>query len=904
MARLLNFLPWRRRRKERDLDRELQYHVDRRADDLKRSGLSESEARRQAVLELGGIPQVQEQVRDMWLWRWLDHLTGDLRYARRTLSRNPIFTATAVLSLALGIGANAGIFSLVDQVLLRVLPVNEPERLVLLDWNGNSLSSKYGANNVLSYPFCRDLQQQKEFFDGVFCRYPTNVHLSTGQQQEPVRVELVSGSYFPVLGVQPEIGRLISESDDLQLGAHPVAVLSYTYWKNKFGGVPDVVGTRILINNYPITVIGIAPPAFRGVDLGEVPALWMPSTMAIQAQPEVGTRMLNRRAFWMHVFARVKPGSNAGEAQTALQPWFKSMLDSELQNEGFPPTTPEQRRAFLASTIAVDAAPRGWSYMRVALERPLWVLLSGTLLLLLLASLNVAGLLVARGAARNKELTTRMALGASRGRLTVQLLTESLLMTLAGGFLGLLIAPLVSQALLAFVSKNADLSSDLDPRVFLFAFSASILTGILCGLASALQTGRIALIAALKQRLQSATRGGVRLRKVLVAGQMALTLILLIGAGLFVQTLERLYAKGPGFASDHLVMFRVDPVSIGYPDTKAEQAMRDVLRKLHETPGVETAAVANTHMLTGGSSATHMTMQTEERIPTDRSVHYMRIGPGFFSTLGAQIVAGRDFDERDARLPGEKATEWRSVIVNETLARRYFGKRNPVGYRLGLGNRPNTVTNIEIIGVVKDFSRRTLRDGELEQAFFPFWANDSGDGTFYVKMRGKPESAFASIREAVGQVDGNLPLLSLTTFDDQLDQSLTTERAMATLSSGFGVIALLLSVVGLYGVMSFIVTQRTQEIGVRLALGATRSSVVWLTVRDALIMIAAGTAVALPCAWGLSRFVEGQLFGVRAVDGWTIVAACALLALVALGAATLPASRAASVNPTDALRLE
>jgi predicted permease len=900
MAKIFNLFPWRRRRMEQDLDRELRYHVDTRVEYLRRSGLSEAEARRRVALELGGISQVKEQARDTWIWRWFDNRVRDLRYSARTLRRSPGFTATAVLSLALGIGANAAIFSLFDQVLLRRLRVKEPERLVLLDWKGNPVSTNWGSGNLMSYPLCRDLQELNQFFDGVFCRHPTRANLSTGRQPEPVAIEIVSGSYFGVLGVRPELGRLIDQSDDLVPEARPVVVMSYDYWKNKLGGVPDVVGSKVLVNNHPMTVIGIAPATFRGVDLGQGPALWIPAMMKRQATPEFD-ELFNRRAHWMHIFGRLKPGISAEQAKAGLQPWFHSMLENDTNRAGFPRLTADQRRSFLASTIDVIPAPYGRSDLRNGLREPLLVLMAGTFLLLLLACVNVANLFLARGAARMGEVTTRLALGASRGRITGQLLADSMLIALGGGLLGLLVAPAVSEVLLSFLSD--DLSPQIDHRVFLFAFLVCMATGGLCGLAPAFQAGRIPLISSLKERSRIATGGGVRLRKALVAGQMAFTLILLIGAGLFVQTLARLHSRGPGFAGSSLLMFRADPVSNGYSDSDATRLMHELLAKLKEVPGVERAAVANAHLLTGGTSSTSMTIQMGERIVTNRAVHYMRVGPGFFSTLGTQLIAGRDFEERDLRdqNSGEKGSH--SIIVSESFARRYFGSRSPIGYRLGLGNRPGTVANIEIIGVVKGFSRRNLRD-EIEQAFVPYWDRDSGDGTFYLKVRGKPEAAFASIRAAVAQIDPALPLIDLVTLDDQIDRSLATERMLATLSSGFGAIALLLSVVGLYGVMSFVVTRRTQEIGVRLALGATRSAVVWLIARDALVMIGAGTAIALPCAWVLRRLVEAQLFGVTAVDGPTVAAAIGLLALVALGAAMLPSWRATSVSPTEALRPE
>ena len=899
MPRILNLFPWRRRRLEHDLDRELRHHIDSRIEDLRRSGVNEADARRQAVLELGGLAQVQEGVRETWTWRWVDHVSRDVRYAARSLLRRPGFTATAVLSLALGIGASTAIFSVVDQVLLRTLPVTEPERLVHLDWNGSALSNAWGSNNLMSYPLCRDLDTQRQVFEGVFCRHPTTVNFSTGQRHDPVPAEIVSGSYFPVLGVRPALGRLLDRSDDVQPGAHAVVVVSHNYWKNALGGTPGVVGSKVLINNYPMTVIGVAPASFTGVDPVAVTAAWIPAMMKKQATPEWDF-LLDRRAVWMHVFARLTPAMTRDRAEAGLLPWFKAMLEADARLEGFPNVTAEQRSRYFASVIDVLPAARGLSSLRGTLERPLWVLMVGTALLALLACLNVAGLLLARATARSHELTTRLALGASRGRIAAQLLVESVLIAVGGGLLGVAAAPVVSRTLVSLLSQNADLSFRIDARVVLFVFLVTGLTAVLCSLAPVFQTARIPIITSLKERSRIA--GGTRLRKVLVTGQMAFALVLLIGAGLLVRTLSRLH-ENVGFSSGRLIMFGVNPPSIGYGDPDARRLMRDLFRKLQDQPGVEAVAVANTSLLQGGSFSRVLTIQSNERIVTDGSVYGLRVTPGFFSTLGVRMVAGRDFDERDTRSAVPGTPGFRSAIVNQSFARRYFGDRSPVGHHVGIGNQPDTPTTIEIVGVVDDFSYQSLRLKESEHVFFPFWERQSEDGTFYVRVRGTPEAAFASIRATVEQVDRTLPV-SLRTYEDQIERSLWTERALATLSTAFGAMALLLSAVGLFGVMSFVVTRRTQEIGVRLALGATRSGAVWLIFRDALAMIVAGTAIALPSAWALSRLISAQLFGVRPVDGPTFIVASSVLALVALGAATLPAWRAASVSPTEALRFD
>jgi predicted permease len=474
-----------------------------------------------------------------------------------------------------------------------------------------------------------------------------------------------------------------------------------------------------------------------------------------------------------------------------------------------------------------------------------------------------------------------------------------MLIMLGGGVLGLIAAPAVSQVLRSFLPQGGDVAARIDYRVVLFTFLVSVVAGGLCALAPILQSRRIPLIAPLNERTHIGA-GGVRFRKALVIGQMAFTLILLAGAGLFVQTLARLHAKAPAAASS-LVMFRADPPRIGYADPDARRLMRALLQQLQEMPVIERAAAANTSLLAGGSFARALTIQSDERMVTDGSVYGLRVTPGYFAALGLRVIAGREFEERDTRDP--ESPGFRSAIVNQSFARRYFGNRSPVGYRLGLGDRPDTATDIEIVGVVEDLSYISLRLTETEHVFFPFWDQQAEDGTFYLQVRGKPESAFAAIRARVAELEPRLPV-ELTTFADRIDRSLMNERMLATLSSGFGLIALLLSVVGLYGVLSFVVTRRTREIGVRLALGATRSDALWLIVRDAVLMIGAGTAMALPGVWALSRLVEAELFGVSAVDGSTLALASSLLALVALGASMLPAWRAASVSPTEALRVE
>lgn len=899
MKQLLNW--FRRRNLENGLDRELQYHLERRTDDLMLAGLSAGEARRHATLEIGGPTQIREEVRDIWLSRWIRDFFYDIRFSARSFLRSPSFTVTAVLSLALGIGATTAIYSLVDQVVLHALPVRQPENLVLIDWKGEQAAVGFGSWNLMSYPICRDLQLQNQFLENVLCRAATTVNLSTGKESKPTAAEIVSGSYFSTLGINPAIGRLFTNDDDTSPGANPVVVLSYDFWKTQLAGDPDVIGRKVLINRNPMTVIGVADPAFRGIDVGEIPSLWIPATMSTQAVPGF-TDMLNRRQRWMQILGRLKPGMTLAQAQVGLQPWFKAMLDEDTRRAGFPKITAERRQQFLASTLELTPAPQGHSGLRRRLEKPLWVLLAATAVLLALACLNVAGLFLARGSSRERELSTRLALGASRGRIGRQLLADSLLIAMTGGLLGILLVPIVMQTLIAFLPRNTaanNLQSAIDSRLLLFAFVVSVSAGVLSGFAPALQAARRSLISSLRERGGTAF-SGVHLRKAIVTMQIAFTLILVIGAALFVRTLTELLAKGPGFNTASLISFGINPIRNGYTPAQANQLIRRIHDEIRIAPSTQSSAVARFQLLTGGSWNNPMTIQGDRRIATDRSINLNSVTPDFFPTLGIKMLAGRNFDERDSR-----PNSTRVAVVNEAFAKRYLEGRSPLGMHICQGAGPDAKPDVEIVGMISDFSYRGIRE-ESEQAYFPIQESEGfyEGANFYIKIQGTPEAGFHSMRTILRNADPELPIAYFRTVNEQVDRSLNTERLLATLSTSFGTLALLLSLVGLYGVMSFVVTQRTREIGIRLALGATRSSALWLVLRDALVMIAAGIAIALPSIWALGRLVESQLYEVKPTDPLTIAAAILVLSLAALGAALIPARRASSVSPTEALRFD
>jgi predicted permease len=894
---------FRRSRVEQELDEELRHHLEREIERHIANGLPRADARAVALREFGNVGLIQERVRDTRRVRWIEDLWGDARHGVRTLARSSGFTATALLSLALGIGANAGVFALLDQVLIRPLAVREPERLVQLAWRGNAVGSNYGGGSLVSYPLCRELDEQTDVFDGVFCRHPLTVNFSTGREHESVRSEIVSGSYFSVLGVRPGLGRLIGASDDQQPGAHPVVVLSHDFWTTRFGGAVDIIGRRVLINSHSMTVIGVAPASFRGVDLAGMPALWIPAMMKRQATPD-WDGLFSRRTFWMHAIGRLKPGMTVDQARARLQPWFTQMLEADLGSGEFPLVTPPQRRSFLASTIDVTIASGGVSGLRASFDRPLRILMGGAVLLLLLTSLNLAGLLLARGITRSRELATRMALGASRGRVARQLVVESILIGIGGGVLGVVAAPMVLRVLQSFLPAGSHVSAAIDARMLAFTVAITLVTSVASGIAAIFQLHGLHLGTAMTERSVATGRTRVHARKLLICGQIAFALILLVAAGLFVQTLVRLRAKGPGFTTANLMMFSLNPSAIGHGDAQAEQIMREVLQRLGERPEIGIAAVANSQILNGGRAGGNLTIAADERRVTDRIVYRMRVGPGFFETLGVKVMSGRDFDQRDGRPFGTPPRPYRTAIVNETFAKRYFGNRSPVGSRIGAGNRPDTLTDIEIIGIVPEVSRVNLRDQDVDQVFYNFWDNQSENGSFFVRAQDTPESAIRAIRAVVAEVDPRLPVGGLTSIDDQIEQSLSTERALATLSIGFGVVAAMISVVGLYGLMSYVATQRRQEIGLRMALGATRGRAVWLVVREALMMLGTGVGIALPAIWALRRIVEAQLFGIGAFHGPTIAAAALGLSFVGVVAAMLPAWRTSLADPSRILRAD
>jgi predicted permease len=833
-------------------------------------------------------------------------LAYDLKHAGRGLVRSPGFTAVVVLSLVLGVGANTAIFSLIDQALLRPLPVKNPEQLVLLSWNGSFVGKFWGSPNdrdLLTHMQYRELVRENQtklgVFRGLCARKPTTLFLSAGAATEPVASDLVSGECFQALGVGAALGRVLEPADDQRPGEHPVVVLSYDYWKRRLGAPADIVGRKVIVNGQSMTVVGVAQNGFRGIDPVEARSMWLPTMMQARAAPEYAGWLEDPGAKWLHVVGRLAPGKTAADARRLLQPVFKASLEAITRHEGWPRVDEPQRQRFLAGFLDARPAARGRSDQRVILEQPLLILLGATGLVLLLACLNVASLFLARAFARRKELAVRAALGASGGRMAQGLALQTGLLVVAGALGGLLVAPFVARALLAFVPETVTLQPQLDARVFVFSLVTSVITGLLFGIAPAVQASRAQPGEALKQIAASAA-GGLHVRRALVVGQVALALVLLTGAGLFVRTLGGLRAQA-GYAQPDTLTFNLDLSKAGYAAPLARERMMFLLESLRALPQVESAGLSRLRLLTGRGWTPPLTVGPGQRMVTEPVGGYM-VSPGFFASLGIPFVAGSDFRPVYAQVGAN--SDYRSAIVSESFVRRYLPNRYPLGARLGFDvTTPGATTPIEIQGVVKDFRYRALRLPEV-QVFFPALEKTLQSATFFVRTRGDAENSFQAIRDAVRKVDASVPVVDLRTLEAQIDTALVTERFLATLATAFAALAILMAVLGLYGVLAFVVTRRTREIGIRMALGISPTGAVALIVREAASLVGVGLLIGLPSTWALARLVENQLYGVQASDAATLMLAVVLIAVVALIAAFLPARRASAVNPSVALRAD
>ena len=892
-------------RKDLELAEELESHLRMQIEDNLRSGMTPGQARRAALLKSGGVELAKETCRDRRGLPVLETAIRDLHHTLRLLSRSPAFTLVAVLSLALGIGANTAIFTLLDQLMLRRLPVKHPEQLQMIWTTGPNFGSNQGSR-ASSYPMYQDFQQRAPAFSQVFCRYYSPLSISLGDQTERVIGELVSGNYFQALGIGPALGRVFSpEEDDRIYKGHPVVVLSHQYWVGRFGADTGVIGQKILVNNYPMVIVGVSAAGFSGIDPARSPQIRIPIQMKPLMTPG-SDNLGDRRRQWVQIFARRKPGYTMQSAQASLQPLLTAILRTELESPALRDIPQRERDQFLARTVLTESAANGYSDLRRSYSTALVVLMSMVGVVLLIACFNVASLLIARAAVRQKELAMRLAIGASRGQLLRQLSMESAVLAVMGGAIGLLLAVAMVQGLLRFLPANgmlATLRADPDWRILAFNAALAIATALLFGLAPAWQALKVDLWSTLKEGAGSVggSRGSVKLRKSLVTAQVAFSFLLVAGALLFVKTLLNLKEMNSGFRDiDNLITFQIDPARSGYSLPRLKAFYQQVLENVRRLPGVKSAGYAWVQVLSGREADWDVLEEGHQRAEDRETQAYVNgLSPGYWRTMGVPLLEGRDFED------GDVGGHPKVAIVNRKFASTFFGNRSPIGRRIGLDTGRGAKPDTEIVGLVEDSLYEGPRQGVRRQVFFPFpQMNQSVATAFYVRTSADSGSMFATLRRKVLELDATMPIYEMKTLEDQLDETLGSERLSATLSAAFGVLATLLAAVGLYGVMALTVARRTREIGLRMALGARQGAVLWMVMKEAFGLLGIGLALGIFCAYLLSRYVSSQLFGVVAADLGTAAVASITLAAVAGGAALVPAWRASRIDPIQALHHE
>jgi predicted permease len=876
----------RRHRHERQLDAEIRFHIDRMAQDYVSRGIAPEEARRRARIEFGGAEQIKEECRDVRTLRWLRDAIGDLRYTLRTLRKSPGFTAAALLCLALGIGVNTAVFSLLDAALLRALPVDHPQQLALFqNANGDGQSI-----NAFSYPQYVYLHEHARGM-GVLAYDNVRLNLSSGDMADAPFGELVSDNYFQLLGVRPALGRMLASGDE------NVAVISHRFWKRRFGGDPGTVGRTASLNGVAFTIVGVTPAHFFGAEVGSAPDIFIPLAMCDRLQSGA-PRLPMINNFWLNLMGRLHPGVTLQQAAAEAELLYHQSASE--QTRGLPADHPlvDYFRRMHVSLVSGD---KGVGDIRAQFRKPLTVLMAVVALVLLIACANLAGLLLARSTARRREIAVRLALGASRGRLVRQLLTEGIALAVAGGALGLLVASWSAAALVKFLDGTT-LDAALDLRVLGFAFGVSVITGLLFGAAPAIQAARQSVAAPLKGEPAYPARGQrFELRFLLVAGQVALSLTLMVGAGLFIRTLANLKHIDPGFRAGNILLVSFDPGLSRYSEQRASDFYASLMQRVAALPGVQTVSMADQPLLAGAMFEGVIVEGLDQR-PGDGPVAAIKtVTPRFFETMGIPLRLGHDFSAQVA--PGAP----KAAIINERFARQFFGGRNPIGKHIGVGGK---TADLEVTGVIADTKYRSLRGNPPATVYLPMdqVQPEPMARTLHVRTQvsnsSDPENLVALIEQQARALDRNLPVSRVTTFAKIIDAQLVRERLIATLSGFFGALAMLLACVGLYGMIAYNVQRRTCEIGIRMALGATGGGVTRMVMRHSLAMVVAGVAAGLPMALWLSKLVASLLFGVQPGDAATLAAASLLLVAVAAVAAYLPARRAARINPTMALRYE
>jgi len=887
-----------------DVDAELREHLERLVDNHRAAGLAAGEARDAALREFGNLPLVQEQCRDSRGVNWIEDLSRDLAYALRSMRRAPGFTAVALLSLALGIGANTAIFSLLDAVMLRSLPVAAPEQLVLIDGFHETEMS------VISYPMYRDLAARQQVFTDVIASHdyyaaPLRVRIGESSVAQPVRGGAVSGNYFSTLGLVPPRGRLFVPADDEPGDPASVAVVSHDFWQRELGGAPSVVGRPLSINGEPFTVVGVAPAGFTGLSIDSSLDVWVPLTKFRPARD-----LRNRRGTFFRLMGRLRPGVTAAQAQTAMTLLFQQLRADELQTGVVPAGARVE-----GHRIVLQPGDRGFAFFRERFAPTLTILMAMAALLVAIVCMNLATLLSARATARQREIAVRQALGASRRRLVQQVLTENVLLAAVGGALGFVFAIWGSRILLGFVSTEIALHSGfnryvpdglqfrIDLRMLAFAVGIALLVGLVLALTAARSMNRPDVITLLKQRTANSQgltlrRSRIPVRKILVASQVAFSVVILAAAGLMVRTVINLRGVDPGFDPANVVLVDLNGIGTGRTGSQLTAFEHSLHERLNALPGVRSASLSwiapfsdtdwRMRVLVDGHTPAPSTEPTSARIDA--------VSAGYFETMGMILAAGRTFttDDNESAPP--------VALVNEAFVRRFIADASPIGKRFAVGGPGATK---EIVGVIRDAKYNDLREGTRAMFYVPLLQRPAAPArSIQVRTTASPQALIQQIRQVVREADPNLVINDSKTLGDQVNRTLARERLLADLSGFFGAAALLLACIGLYSVLAYHVVQRTQEIGVRIALGSSRAAVMWLVARDALRLVGAGVAVGVPAALALSDVIASQLFGVSPTDPATLITIVTILIGVAAVACYLPARRAARVDPVIALASE
>jgi predicted permease len=896
---------FRRSKVELELDDELRFHQEQQADKYMHAGLSRDAALRQVRLDFGGLAQIKEDCRDARGISILESIGRDLRFAARTLAKAPTFTAIIIITLALGIGANTAIFTLVDAVMLRALPVRDPQQLVVLQWSardwprdlstssfGDCAFNQHNSARVTScslpYPLFKEVQNQtKVLAETMAFVGPSPMSLSGNGAATNVQGELVSGSYFETLGVSPALGRTLVP-DDERSGAPAVAVLDYAYWQRAFGGSPAVVGQAIRLNDSAFTIVGIAEPEFTRLTPGKSVDLWVSLSQA----PSLGKQWAGRSNpdnWGLVVVGRLQPGVSLAQAQTALNLLFMNATAH----------APKQHWETYNPRLDLLPAQQGLRGIRNLYDKPLLLLMAAVGLILLLTCANVAGLTLARAAARQREMAVRLAMGAARRRIIRQLLTESLLLSFLGAVLGALLAPAVVSGLATFFSRNAwsplQLDLHIDARVLLFTLAAALLTGIGFGIAPAFRGSHISLTSNLKGNTTTAAHHMrtqlFSLGSALVVLQVALSMVVLTGAGLLLRTLENLRRIDAGFDTRNLLIFDVNPQLAGYKDEQIPRLYEELQRQIAALPGVTSVSYASEALMDGGYSSRDMKIEGR----SDKSkveILTLRVGPDYFPTMRIPLLAGRLFNLTDN-------TNANRALVNRSFVTKYLAGRNPLGMHFG-GDDPQD-PQWEIVGVVGDTKFGSPRDDDAPTAFMPL---TSGGVSFEIRTAPAPAMLMRAVRNIVSSVDTNLPVLRMRTQSDSIDRLLFNERLVARLLGLFAALGLLLACIGLYGLLSYEVSRRTREIGIRAALGAQRGTIWSMVVRQGILLVALGAIAGCGAAFALTRLLTSLLYSMRPTDPFTYALSSGMLLIFGIFACSLPALRATRVDPTTALRCE